>query len=94
MEESVLLLDEEFIAEIKKKDHGDTENPSDMSLVEKTNFQKPNKWIEIPAGRAKYQSLMPTCQMMIDLNNIIFYQGDEANCVHSSLENALMYISN
>ena len=34
MEESVLLLDEEFIAEIKKKDHGDTENPSDMSLVE------------------------------------------------------------
>ena len=37
---------------------------------------------------------MPTCQMMIDLNNIIFYQGDEANCIHSSLENALMYISN
>jgi len=35
---------------------------------------------------------MPNCTTMIDFN-IIFYQGDEASCVITSLANALMYIN-
>ena len=61
-------------------------------MVEKRAFEKPNKWIAIPPGRAATSNVTQPRTTSTQFKNV-FLQQNEASCVVTSLANALMYIN-